>query len=135
MSTTLRCHAAKAEERFSKGVPLGTLSPYIGSGFQASASWAAPVEQSVPFRRESQLPAATFTLESFLRFHFGRCASAVWTLHRANVSHNVNFSWLLTSFRIRDIGFLPNWRSVAITCSWDFHMHFWFHDAEGELAE
>jgi hypothetical protein len=61
------------------------------------------VERSFPSRPESQLPAATFTLESFLRFQLGCCATAAWALHRANVSHNVNFSWLLTSFRIRDI--------------------------------
>jgi hypothetical protein len=47
-----------------------------------------PVEQSFAFRRKSQLPAATFTSESFLRFYLGCCASAVWALHRANVSHD-----------------------------------------------
>jgi len=38
--------------------------------------------------RESQLPATTFTLELSLGVCLGCCASAVRTLHRANVSHN-----------------------------------------------
>jgi len=61
------------------------MSPCTGSGRQASVSCAALIEQSFPFRRESQLPAATLTLELVLGFHLGCCASAVWTLHRANV--------------------------------------------------
>jgi hypothetical protein len=44
-----------------------------------------PWDKGFPSRRESQLPAATCTLESFLGFHLGLCASAVWTLHRANL--------------------------------------------------
>jgi len=85
-----------------------------------------PVEQSSPFRLESQLPAATFTLQSCLRFHLGCCASAVWTLHRANVSHNGNSP----GFRLPSgLGHRCNY--VLVRC----HMHFWFHDAEGELAE
>jgi hypothetical protein len=61
----------------------------------------SPVEQSFPFRRESRLPAAFFALELVLGLCLGCCATAVWTLHRANVSHDVNFSRLPTSSRIR----------------------------------
>jgi hypothetical protein len=76
----------------------------LGNG-RPDKDFQAPhrVERNFPSRCESQLPAATFTLESFLGFHLGCCASAAWALHRANVSHNVNFSRLLTSFRIGDM--------------------------------
>jgi hypothetical protein len=98
------------------------MSPRMWLWILSLLSWAAAIEQSFPSRGESQLPAATLTLESFLGSHLGCCASAVWTLHRANASHNVNFPWLLTSFRIRDIGSnsCPIWESVAFTCSCDF---------------
>jgi hypothetical protein len=55
----------------------------------------SPVEQSFPSRHESQLPAATFTLKSFLRFYLGCCASAVWALHRANASHDAPPEFLI----------------------------------------
>jgi len=86
-------------------LPVGLIAKRLGNR-KPRRDLQAPyrVEPSFPSRRELQLPAAALTLESFLRFHLGCCASAAWTLHRANVSHNVNFSWLLTSFRIRDIG-------------------------------
>jgi hypothetical protein len=67
---------------------------------QERSNGAAPVEQSFPFRRELQLPAATFTLESFLRCRLGCCASAVWALHRANVSHDAPPEFLIRTVRI-----------------------------------
>jgi hypothetical protein len=86
----------------------------------------SPVEESLPSLRESQLPAAAFTLESVLRFYLGCCASAVWTLHRTNVSHNVNSpGFRLPSGLGRRCDYVPV----------QFHMHFWFHDAEGEPAK
>jgi len=37
---------------------------------------------------KSQLPATMFTLELTFGFCLGCCASAVWTRHRANLSHD-----------------------------------------------
>jgi hypothetical protein len=38
---------------------------------------------------ESQFPAATIALELFFGLHFGCSTSAVWTLHGANLSHDL----------------------------------------------
>src|ERR1700740_1559768 len=54
-------------------------------------------QRSVP--TESQFPTATRTLELLFRLRLGCCASTVRALHRANLSHNVNFSRLQTSFQ------------------------------------
>src|SRR5215472_5171707 len=48
----------------------------------------SPLRPHGDTRDESPLPATTFTLELFLGACLGCCTSAVWTLHRANVSHN-----------------------------------------------
>ena len=64
-----------------------------------SVCFPALTKYKYPSRRDSQLPTAPFALESFVGFNLSCCASAMWTLHRANLSHNVNFSRLLTSFQ------------------------------------
>ena len=50
-------------------------------------------------RLESQFPAAAFTFETFVGLCLRRCSSTVRALHCAELSHNVNFSRLLTSFQ------------------------------------
>ena len=50
-------------------------------------------------RLESQFPAAAFTFETFVGLCLSRCSSAVRALHCAKLSHNANFSPLLTSFQ------------------------------------
>ena len=103
---------------------------------QECSNGAATIEHSFRSRRESQLPAAFFALELVFGLCLGCCASAAWTLHRANVSHDVNFSRLPTSPRLgHRFEFLPNWGALRFTCSCDFHLHFWFHDTEEELAK
>jgi hypothetical protein len=66
--------------------------------------------------RESQFPAATFTLELMFGFLLGCCSPAVRALHRAKLSHNINLSGFLTSFLGHRLEFVPNRGSVAVTC-------------------
>ena len=61
-------------------------------------------ESSVGSRIESQLPTATVTLELLFGFRLCRCASAVWTGHRANLSHNVKFLPFLLPSHYQDVG-------------------------------